>query len=113
MLDWNNYREELVVGVGDLAKHSPETVRGYGTLSNAGAKTNHLDARTRELIALSAAISLRCDGCIAIHTAEAQKLGLSKDEISEALGVAISINTGAALTYSVRALNAFDAAERG
>ncbi|WP_395336192.1 carboxymuconolactone decarboxylase family protein [Novosphingobium sp. BL-8H] len=107
MLDWNTYRNELIAGVGDLGKLSPETVRGYMALGGAGAKTGHLDERTRELIALAAAVSLRCDGCIAVHTAAARKLGISREEIAEALGVAISINAGAALVYSVRTLDAF------
>lgn len=108
MHDWNNYRDQLAAGVGNLAKLSPDTVRGYVALSGAGQKTNHLDGKTRELIALAVAISLRCDGCIAVHTANARKLGASKEEIVEALGVAISINAGAAVVYSTRALDAFD-----
>jgi AhpD family alkylhydroperoxidase len=61
------------------------------------------------LIALGVAISLRCDGCITVHVAAARKLGASKEEIAEALGVAVSINAGAAIVYSTRALDAFDA----
>jgi AhpD family alkylhydroperoxidase len=111
MLDWNGYRTQLLAGVGTLGKLSPDTVRGYAALSGAGAKTGHLDAKTRELIAVAVAISLRCDGCITVHTEAARKLGASKDEIAEALGVAVAINAGAAIVYSTRTLDAFDAAE--
>src|SRR5258707_7095457 len=110
MLDWNQYRKQVVAGVGDIAKLSPDTVKGYGTLSGASAKTGQLDAKTRELIALAVAISLRCDGCITVHTAEAQKLGATKEEIAEALGVAVSVNAGAALVYASRTLDAYGAA---
>jgi len=113
MLDWNTYRQQLVAGVGDLGKLSPDTVRGYAALGGAGAKTNHLDAKTRELIALAVAISLRCDGCITVHTEAARKLGATREEIAEALGVAISVNAGAALVYSTRTLDAFAAAQEG
>jgi AhpD family alkylhydroperoxidase len=109
MHDWNHYRRELVAGVGDLAKLSPDTVRGYSTLSGAGAKTGHLDARTRELIALAVAVSLRCDGCITVHADNARKLGITQDELAEALGVAVSINAGAAVVYSTRTFDAFKA----
>ncbi|WP_232476339.1 carboxymuconolactone decarboxylase family protein [Flavisphingomonas formosensis] len=110
MLDWNTYRSQVVAGVGEFAKLSPDTVKGYGTLGGAGAKTGHLDAKTRELIALAVAISLRCDGCITVHAAEAKKLGATEGELAEALGVAVSINAGAALVFSVRAHDAFKAA---
>ena len=110
MLDWNQYRKQVVAGVGDIAMLSPDTVNGYGTLSGAGAKTGQLDAKTRELIALAVAISLRCYGCITVHTAVARKLGATKEEIVEALGVAVSLNAGAAVVYSTRVLDAYDAA---
>ncbi|WP_424631949.1 carboxymuconolactone decarboxylase family protein [Bradyrhizobium sp. SYSU BS000235] len=110
MYDWNTYRQQVVAGVGEIAKLSPDTVKGYATLGGAGAKTGRLDAKTRELIALAVAVSLRCDGCITVHAAEARKQGATKEEIAEALGVAISVNAGAALVYSTRTMDAFDAA---
>lgn len=109
MLDWQNYRQQVLAGVGDLAKTSPDTVKGYGALSGAGAKTQQLDAKTRELIALAVAITLRCDGCITVHMAAAREHGATKEEIAEALGVAVSVNAGAALVYSTRALDAYEA----
>jgi AhpD family alkylhydroperoxidase len=109
MLDWNTYRQQIVSGVGGFGKLSPDTVKGYIALGGAGTKTGHRDGKTRELIALGVAISLRCDGCITVHVAAARKLGASKEEIAEALGVAVSINAGAAIVYSTRALDALDA----
>ena len=111
MLDWNGYRAQLVAGVGNFAKLSPDTVRGYTTLSGAGAKTGHLDAKTRELIAVAVAISLRCDGCITVHAENARKLGVTEEELAEALGVAVAINAGAAVVYSTRTFDAFKAAK--
>ena len=58
MLDWNDYRTELLARIGDLGQLSPDTVRGYSTLSGAGAKTGHLDAKTRELIAIAVGVTL-------------------------------------------------------
>jgi AhpD family alkylhydroperoxidase len=109
MKDWNQYRHQLVAGVGGLAKLSPETVKGYGAMGTAGAKTGHLDAKTRELIAVAVSITLRCDGCITVHTDNARKLGASVEEVAEALGVAVSVNAGAAIVYSTRALDAYQA----
>lgn len=110
MLDWNEYRDQVLAGVSHLGKFTPDTVKGYATIGGAGAKTNHLDNKTRELIALGAAISLRCDGCITVHAAAAHKAGATEEELAEALGVAIGINAGAGLVYSTRAMDAFAAA---
>jgi AhpD family alkylhydroperoxidase len=109
MLDWNDYRRQIVAGVRNFAELSPDTVKGYAALGGAGQKTGRLDAKTRELIAVAVAISLRCDGCITVHSDAARKLGATKEELAEALGVAVSINAGAAIVYSTRALDAFAA----
>jgi AhpD family alkylhydroperoxidase len=110
MLDWNVYRQQLVTGVGGLGKLNPDIVKGYTTLSQAGRKEGHLDEKTRELIALAVAITLRCDGCITVHSAAARQRGATREEIAEVLGVAVAVNAGAAVVYSTRALDAFDAA---
>lgn len=106
MLDWNQYRDELMGRVGDLAKLTPDTVKGYQIASGASAKTQQLDAKTRELISLAVAVTTRCDGCITVHAKEAVKQGATEAEIAEALGVAVAMNAGAALVYSARALDA-------
>lgn len=106
MLDWNEYRGELGARIGEIGKLSPDTLRGYQTLSGAGARTGHLDGKTRELIALAVAVTTRCDGCIAVHTAAAKKEGATAEEVAEALGVAVALNAGAALVYSARVMDA-------
>jgi alkylhydroperoxidase/carboxymuconolactone decarboxylase family protein YurZ len=42
-----------------------------------------------------------------VHTERAIKAGATREEIAEALGVAIALNAGAALTYSGRVLDAY------
>jgi AhpD family alkylhydroperoxidase len=59
------------------------------------------------LIALAVAVTTRCDGCIAVHTEAAIRHGATKDEIAEALGVAVALNAGSALVYSTRVMDAF------
>jgi AhpD family alkylhydroperoxidase len=107
MLDWNAYQQQLVAKIAQIGKISPDTVRGYRELSDAGAKTGKLDAKTRELIALAVAVTRQCDGCITVHTDAAVKHGATREEIAEALGVAIAVNAGAALVYSARVMDAY------
>src|SRR6267378_8284722 len=109
MLDWNGYQKEIGEKLGELSKLSPDTVKGYMTLSGANAKTTHLGEKTRQLISLAVAVTTRCDGCITFHTDAALKAGASREEIAEALGVAMAMNAGAAFVYSLRAMDAVDA----
>lgn len=109
MLDWNGYRQELGGRIAEIARISPEIIRGYRQISEAGLKTEKLDAKTRELIALAVAVTRQCDGCITHHTDAAIKHGATKEEITEALGVAIAVNAGATLMFSARVMDAFEA----
>ena len=108
MQDWNTQREALLGRVGEFAKLSPDTVRGIGMMDAAG-KNGTLGAKIHELIALAVAVTTRCDGCIAVHTKNAVARGATREEIAEALGVAVALNAGAALTYTARVLDAHDA----
>ena len=106
MLDWDRYRQELLGRIGDLGRLTPQTVRRYRELSDAGSKTAHLDAQTRELIAIAVGVTRQCDGCITTHVHAAKKHGATKEEVAEALGVAIAVNAGAALVFSARVMDA-------
>jgi AhpD family alkylhydroperoxidase len=106
MLDWNQYRAQLASSVKEIAQLSPDTVKGYVALTSAGRNKDLLGAKMRELISLAVAVTLRCDGCIAVHTEAAIRHGATREEIAESLGVAVSVNAGAALVYSTRVLDA-------
>lgn len=108
MKDWLQYRKELTGRIGEIGKLSPDTLTGYQMLSKAGSKTGHLDAKTRELIALAVSVTTRCDGCITVHAGEAIKHGASREEVAEALGVAVALNAGAAMVYSARVMDAMN-----
>ena len=115
MLGWDEYQRQVLATVAEIGRASPGTVRGYRELSGAGAGKDLLGAKTRELIALAVAVTRQCDGCITIHTDAALKHGATREEIVEALGVAIAVNAGAALVFSTRVLDAYAAktASRG
>lgn len=106
MQDWNTYRDSLLQRVGDVAKLTPDVMRGLMTIEGAAVKSGKLEPKIHELIALAVAVTTRCDGCIAVHTKKAVEHGASLEEITEALSVAIALNAGAALTYSARVLEA-------
>ncbi|WP_408021692.1 carboxymuconolactone decarboxylase family protein [Siccirubricoccus phaeus] len=106
MKDWDAYNAATRVQGKALNALHPELVKGFGALSRGAATTQHLDAKTRELIALAVAITTRCDGCIDAHVRKAKVAGASREEMAEALGVAIALNAGAAFTYALHVLDA-------
>lgn len=110
MRNWGNYRKELMGALGTLGALNPDLLKADTLLTGATPARSALGEKMRELIALAVAVTTRCDGCIAFHTDRARKAGATKDEVAEALGVAIALNEGAALVYSARAIHAFEEA---
>ncbi|WP_296658302.1 carboxymuconolactone decarboxylase family protein [Paraburkholderia sp.] len=107
MQDWNAYRNALQVRIGEFAQLNPDVMNGLAMISGAAEKGNKLEPKVHELIALAVAVTTRCDGCIATHTQKAAELGATREEIAEALGVAIALNAGPALVYSARVLDTY------
>lgn len=109
MINWNEYQKQIGSTNAQIGRINHEILKGYRALSNAGETTNLLGPKVRELIALAVAVTRQCDGCIVTHTDAAIKQGATKEEIVEALSVAVAVNAGAALIFSTRVIDAFDA----
>ena len=104
-LDWKQHALMVKKAFGKLGGQHPKMLQAYQALGQA-AEAEALDAKTRELIAIAVGVTTRCDGCIAVHTKAAKAAGATREEIAEALGVAVALNAGAAMVYSARALDA-------
>ena len=67
-----------------------------------------LDRKTKELIALGIAIATRCDGCIGFHMEALVRLGATREEVEETLGMTIYMGGGPSLMYAADAISAFE-----
>jgi len=86
----------------------PDVVKGFNELARAATQDGALDKKTKELIALALGVAAHCDACIGFHSRALVKLGASKAELQEALGMAVYTGGGPSLMYSANALAAFD-----
>jgi len=84
------------------------TMQGFSAMALAAVKPGALDKKTKELITLAIGVATHCDGCIGFHTEALVKLGASRAEVEEALGMAIYMGGGPALMYAADAIGAFD-----
>lgn len=81
---------------------------GFGALHEASIESGALDAKTKELIALGIAITVRCDGCIAFHVHDAMQAGAGEAEIAETVSVAILMGGGPSVVYGIEAMQALE-----
>ncbi len=91
-----------------LREAIPETLTGFSAMSQAATKDGALDKKTKELIALAIGVSTRCDGCIGFHAEALVKLGATRTEVDETLGMAILMGGGPSLMYAADAVAAFE-----
>jgi len=80
---------------------------GFNALHTAAMAEGVLSMKAKELIALAIAITRECDGCIAAHARGAARRGATVEEVTEMIGVAISMNGGPGTVWGPRALAAF------
>ncbi len=66
------------------------------------SENKHLDPKIQELIALACSLIAKCEGCLDGHVRKALKLGATKEEISEAIVIAIGINAAAIVDQTDR-----------
>jgi AhpD family alkylhydroperoxidase len=103
-------RSELREPAHALRALIPEVMRGYGELSRAAMAPGELNSATKELLAIVIAITRECDGCIVAHTRSAVRAGVTRQEVAEAVGVAILMNGGPGTVWGPRALRCYDEA---
>ena len=94
--------------VGTLSKENPGIAKGFSTMHKATGEDGALNPKTKELIALGIAITIRCEGCIACHVQDSIKAGATKEEIVETIGVAVVMGGGPSIVYGEKAYQAMN-----
>lgn len=107
----NGYREltqAVSAQLASLRSGTPEVMKAFNDLGRAATAPGALDAKTKELIALALSVAVRCDPCIGFHTQTLVKLGATRQEVDDTLGVAVYMGGGPSLMYAASAIKAFD-----
>ncbi len=106
--DHSKHYSDLLKLMRELGASIPSTMEGFNNLHKASISEGALSSKTKELIALGIAITVRCDGCIAFHVNDALKSGASSEEILETIGVSILMGGGPSVMYGCEALEALN-----
>lgn len=110
--NYPQYFEKLQKGMGQFGGDHPQVMSAFMQLHKGSLVDGALNNKTKELIALAIAITVRCDGCISFHVHDALKAGVTRAEIVEAVGVAVLMGGGPAVVYGCEALEALDQFEK-
>lgn len=99
---------DISSSLAKLRQEIPDVMNGFSALAKAATQEGALDKKTKELIALALGIAAHCDGCIGFHVQALIKLGVSREELLETLGMAVYMGGGPSLMYAADALSAYE-----
>jgi AhpD family alkylhydroperoxidase len=94
--------------LGPFRKSQEATMAGFGAMAKAAMAEGALSEKQKEFIALGIGVSQRCQGCVAFHVKALRRLGATKAELDEVLGVAVYMGGGPSLMYAAEALQAWE-----
>ena len=110
--NWLDMVTELSAEVKVLRAGAPDVMKEFSAMAMAASGPEALDSKTKELIALAISVAVRCDPCIAFQAQAAVKQGASRDEVMEAMGMAIYMGAGPSVMYASQAIEAYDQFKR-
>ena len=91
-----------------LATAHADVMGKFEAFHKAAVASGTLETKVKELIALAISVTHGCDDCIAHHVHDAIDAGATRDEIVEALGVAVLMGGGPGMIYASHAIEAVD-----
>jgi AhpD family alkylhydroperoxidase len=105
---YRDLTQSVSAGLSALRTSTPEVMKSFNDLGKSATASGVLDAKTKELIALALSVAARCDPCIGFHAKALVKLGATRQEVDETLGVTTYMGGGPSLMYAANAIAAFE-----
>lgn len=106
--EFNAYRSKMNEKM--IADNNKIVKRIFNLDTNAFAEGS-LPKKTKELLGLGNSLVLRCDDCVKYHLEECYKLGLSKEEVVEAMSISLLIGGTIVIPHLRRAFEYWEALE--
>lgn len=106
--DYSEICKGISANLKKLRRDISDTMQGFSALAQAATRDGALDKKTKELIALALGVAAHCDGCIGFHAEALVKLGATREEVEETLGMAVYMGGGPSLMYAADAIAAYE-----
>jgi AhpD family alkylhydroperoxidase len=103
--DFNDYRGKMNERI--MASDSLIIKRIFNLDTNAYAP-GALDVKSKELIGLTCSLVLRCDDCVRYHLGKCKEVGLTTNEVQEAMGISTLIGGTIVVPHLRRAFEYWD-----
>jgi AhpD family alkylhydroperoxidase len=108
--DFNDYRQKMN---DKLLADNNKIIKRIFNLDTNAYMEGALDVKTKELLGLVASVVLRCDDCVKYHLETCYKVGLTKEQVMEALGIGTLVGGTIVIPHLRRAYEFWEALEEG
>ncbi len=99
---------DITRGISKLREGAPDAMAGFSALAKGAMKPGVLSSQFKELLALAIGVAGHCDGCIGFHAKALARTGTPREQVIEALAVAVYMGGGPSLMYAADAMHAYD-----
>lgn len=103
---FNDYRSKMNEKIADADNLIIKRIFNLDTNAYAPGV---LDVKSKELIGLTCSLVLRCDDCVKYHLGKCKEIGLTTEEVNEAMGVATLIGGTIVIPHLRRAFEFWEA----
>ncbi|UCH57746.1 MAG: carboxymuconolactone decarboxylase family protein [Candidatus Bathyarchaeota archaeon] len=103
--EFNEYRHKMnerILSTGNLE------LQRFWALDGRVYEAGALDERTKELLGLATSTVLKCDDCVSYHVIRCVQLGVTNEELLEALNVALIVGGSITIPHIRRAVETID-----
>ena len=108
MKSYTQITADINKGARKLREAAPDALAGFSALAKGAMKAGALSELHKELIALAIGVAGHCDGCIGFHAKSLVRLGASREQVMEALAVAVYMGGGPSLMHAADAVHAYE-----
>ncbi len=107
--EFNAYREKMNE---KMLEDNNKIIKRIFNLDTNAYMEGVLPKKTKELLGLGNSLVLRCDDCVRYHLEESHKLGLTKEEVVEAMSISLLIGGTIVIPHLRRAFEYWEALEK-
>ena len=103
--EFNAYRKRMNER---LLQEDQKILKRVFNLDTNAYLEGHLPVKTKELLGLGNSLVLRCDDCVKYHLQTCYELGISKEEVIEAMSISLVIGGTIVIPHLRRAVEFWD-----
>lgn len=107
-MSWNEKFDGLKGQIRGLNGANPAASKGFAGLGKAVKEEGVVEFKTKEFVALGIAVATKCESCIMFHIDALIRIGATREEVADVLGMTIQMGGGPSLMYASKALDCYD-----